>query len=692
MSMKEIILLSLFSIGFLSIIIYIYNRHITGFLPSEVNIEVLCYAAILLCVTSFIGAFKNCVELFRKIKISFYKSRRSILLKLPYPRTKIKQSTDNYVKQYCSNIDPSHEMEIIDALVATKEPLFKNVDKFIFDMPNRKHLIILADSGTGKTSFVINYYFYNLRKSRRNRADLVVVYLGSEEADHLIVDSADKNGKVIILDAFDEDHKAIIDHKARLKEILKMCKNYEKVIITCRSQFFSKAEEMPEKTGELIVGPTRAGENGIYSIKKIYLSPFSKDDVNKYLRKKYHFWEVKKKKKASSIILKIEKLSARPMLLAYMTDDDITKLSDNITYSYQLYYAMIRGWYTREAHWVNEKDLEEFSIRTALNIFFYNEKRGREYITEDEIFKLTKDAKLIIDKYKFGVRSLLNRDAYGNLKFAHRSIYEFFVAHQLMKNHRLPYCNSIWTDQMKEFLIEMYANYWPPIVFYKEFFIKSKTCIKFSQNTEIENSQNHMCIRVSNDEFMYDCDCKIEVIRIFFKEKLAFFEGVPGEYTIDLISTFSKFKEELLRQYSSDIISYLFDDTIAFLNENIKSLHRLKSYKHYDYKRSRYTIAISKTFGEIHDKKSYQPNIFKEVYVNSIYSNYGIVNLLLVLKLKSLSRLGYDVSQNTNDLFTFTIPFYKQFKHHNKKIFPVVKNSKLPYQKEDSVKFVAGNK
>ena len=117
--------------------------------------------------------------------------------------------------------------------------------------------MLLADSGTGKTSFVLNYYSHNARRPKRKRHNLALVPLGSNDADELIQNSVAPEDTVIFLDALDEDVKAIEDHHGRIIELMEMCRNFKRVIVTCRTQFFPKDEEIPVETGIARLGPAR---------------------------------------------------------------------------------------------------------------------------------------------------------------------------------------------------------------------------------------------------------------------------------------------------------------------------------------------------------------------------------------------------------------------------------------------------
>src|SRR5688572_6038722 len=86
-----------------------------------------------------------------------------------YDQATIEQSTRYYIQPKCSNIDPAQEQEIRHALIATREKLFDKVDYFLDRDMSQRHLLILADSGMGKTSFVLNYYVHNQHRSSRKK-------------------------------------------------------------------------------------------------------------------------------------------------------------------------------------------------------------------------------------------------------------------------------------------------------------------------------------------------------------------------------------------------------------------------------------------------------------------------------------------------------------------------------------------
>ena len=216
-----------------------------------------------------------------------------------------------YVRPYCMSVDPTHEAEIRQ-VVSTREDLFEVVERFLEKQSPYRHILLLADSGMGKTSFVINYYAHNLKKGRLLR--LAVVPLAIPGALEEIAKVENKKDTVIFLDALDEDPKAIRDHQARLDELMKACSAFKRVLITCRTQFFASDEEIPKDTGVMIVAARQLGESAIYEFWKLYISPLTDEQIVVFLRKRFPWVMWIKRREALSLINKIPLLTVRPML------------------------------------------------------------------------------------------------------------------------------------------------------------------------------------------------------------------------------------------------------------------------------------------------------------------------------------------------------------------------------------------
>jgi len=369
-----------------------------------------------------------------------------------YSPQQIRNTFRYYIHPDCQSIDPAGAEEPRHIL-ATRQDLFSALDNYLFGPGDARYMILLADSGMGKTSALMNYYARNLR--RWSKHPMALVPLGSTDADKRIAEVTNKRNAVLLLDAFDEDVQAIVDHVERLRNLLRDASEFKAIVITCRTQFFAKDEEIPRETGILRVASRRAGEPAEYAFYKLYLSPFSDEQVRKYLRRRYR-WQRTLRKRAERLAESIPDLSARPMLLAHI--DDLLLKDVRVNTGPELYEEMIKSWIDREKGFVRDGNaLREFSERVAVDLFANREARGSEHIPKAELRVLAEGWGVPLDEWVISGRSLLNRDASGNYKFAHRSIMEYLFAKRALAGD--PSCFTVqWTDQMLALFIQMVAS------------------------------------------------------------------------------------------------------------------------------------------------------------------------------------------------------------------------------------------
>ena len=360
----------------------------------------------------------------------------------------IECSTRYYIPPNCSSVDPAQEAEMRQVEV-TEEKLFEKVDKHLAKHNPHRHLLLLADSGMGKSSFVLNYYARNQRLPERKRQRLAVVPLGIPDAEEYIAKIPDPQNTVLFLDAFDEDTRAIKDHRQRLLDLMHACRHFKRVLLTCRTQFFPKDMEIPRETGIIRVEPRKAGEEAIYEFKKLYIAPLSNSQINAFLRRLYPLGSISKRKRARRLVRKIPSLSVRPMLLTYIPD--LLESGVQFNYAFQLYEVLIEQWLERESRWVEPETLRQFSERLAVDLFINSQRRRSERIPRSELTILAKEWNISLDEWQLSMRSLLNRDAEGNYKFAHRSIMEYLMVKRAVEGD-LNCVGMKWTDLMKAFL------------------------------------------------------------------------------------------------------------------------------------------------------------------------------------------------------------------------------------------------
>ncbi|HET9212578.1 MAG TPA: hypothetical protein VFR03_19395, partial [Thermoanaerobaculia bacterium] len=125
-----------------------------------------------------------------------------------------------------------------------------------------------------------------------------------------------------------------------------------------------------------------------------------------------------------------------------------------ISHAFELYEALIDSWLERESSWVNKAVLQDFSEYLAVDLYVNRARRGAEKMPSSELTTLAASQGIPLHNWQLTGRSLLNRDAAGNYKFAHRSIMEFLFVKRYLAADRSTWV-SPWTDKMSDFLAEI---------------------------------------------------------------------------------------------------------------------------------------------------------------------------------------------------------------------------------------------
>lgn len=374
-----------------------------------------------------------------------------------YSDLTIKAACKFYVETKSQNHPPNYEDEpgfdsgnvfrenLIDFFIKRAFKMEKKIDRFY---------LVLADSGMGKTTFIINLYInYMTSGDLKKRYKMKLFVFGGndilEELKKIKEDEAKQT--ILLLDAFDEDMKfALQSHycespdeqkcfEERLNELAHTMKNFHKVIITSRTQYFPGQEDRPYE-----MRFSHYDQTGFYTLEKIYLSPFDDNEIDEYLNKKYgvlRFWNIRKKKIAKNIIKSSPRLMVRPMLLSYI---DLL-ITGNLIFNnvYEIYETLVEKWLEREAkkRRINEvqrekfkKNLYEYSKLIAVEIYKNRIKTNSLSLTKEEAFYIASNNNIDLSNYEITGQSLLTRDAVGNWKFAHKSIYDFMIAKEIIED------------------------------------------------------------------------------------------------------------------------------------------------------------------------------------------------------------------------------------------------------------------
>lgn len=388
--------------------------------------------------------------------------------------SKEKQARRYYIDTQYQNASPTREEEpgfthkyisrskLIPFLINTGFVEERNSDKFF---------LVLGDSGMGKTTFMINLFFAYHRLFARREFDLKFYRLSNSNTLENIkqIPVHEANNTILLLDALDEDSGIIPKtpeedeeevFRKRIDEIIDAVQNFREVVFTCRTQYFPGQENDPY---ELKV--KRTDERGYYTFKKLYISPFTDGEVRLYLRKKYGWLPLQnysRRKAARETVLKSRNLMVRPMLLNYidyLIEDE--KMYDS---TYSIYETLIEKWLDRESEkrkGIYEKDkfkksLKELSESITRHIYIKYQNFKDLSLSKAEMLEVSKSFNIDLRPEEVTGQSLLTSDGFGNWKFAHKSIFEFFLAKLLLTDSGLlRNYQSVALDMTQHFLEEI---------------------------------------------------------------------------------------------------------------------------------------------------------------------------------------------------------------------------------------------
>lgn len=355
-----------------------------------------------------------------------------------------KESQRQYIEtQFLST--PPHEFDEPNkaTTATTREPMDKFCDRiFKENNPNERVYMVLAGSGMGKTTFMVNVFCRYVKQNMTRKGmnlDIRLLRLDDEKVlDDIKKISEDGSIKpektILLLDALDENRYAsgnFVDFKQKLEDSMEP---FGLVMITCRDQFFDNEKSIPTSTSWVSV----TKDKNLISYNKIYISPFSDEDIKKYLALKYK--NKKKRKQASQIAEKCKVLMARPLLLSYM--DDLLDGNFEFKTIYEIYRVLIDKWLQREVNKIQSEEarseqkkmLYHFSVRIARTIYENWKDTKSMLLSPEQMEDFMTRFNYSKVPYELKRRSLINRNVSGYYKFAHKSFLEFFLAQEYFHN------------------------------------------------------------------------------------------------------------------------------------------------------------------------------------------------------------------------------------------------------------------
>lgn len=404
---------------------------------------------------------------------SYLKSRKLQRIFKGYVQEQIKDHT----KYYITHIGTSEKIKNgkpFNVIRHFKRKVFPHHD-------NQKHFLILGDSGTGKTSLLMNIIVKSTRLLSFKKRYLAMIPISTITDQSKFLELSQKHepeDTILLLDALDEDTMAAENFNTRLKELFEWTRDFRKVIITCRTQFFPSDWDIPDKS----INSYTDGRKLLPFI-QIRLQPFTEKEVKKYLRKRYRLYKVwrymniLKRQAAKKLIFSFPDISSRPLFLSFINDllpndknvlliafrswfisllkaikifpkrfvekvkvqneKAIDKLYSQSLYSTKtkIYKAIVQKWIERETNdqynvpqQKQQVALFRLAMCTALLIYEESKTNNKLSVPRAKVYEYAKENRIELPEIEINSRSLLFRDANGDFIFAHKSILEFFLA------------------------------------------------------------------------------------------------------------------------------------------------------------------------------------------------------------------------------------------------------------------------
>lgn len=301
----------------------------------------------------------------------------------------------------------------------------------------RLRYAILAGSGMGKSIFSASFckdYIEN-KKYKNSQLPYAIraVNLAGKSINDIeeVVKSISEPWKtILVLDSLDENQEANNEYLTFMQKLDTIIDKVKVVIITVRTQFYSKSQEEPK----LGTKNQYAAENSTLKWNIHYISPFTQEEAYEYIKQKYSIGTAKYEK-ACALINKTTAVMGRPLVLSFI--DDLLSIYGEISYV-KIYHEIINKWLKREIYLCpsNERPIDTISNDDVRLLNLYNfTKQIAVVLSQKDGFSMDHDSYegfletlKLETPYSFQSRSLLNRTSRGDIKFAHKSFLEFFIA------------------------------------------------------------------------------------------------------------------------------------------------------------------------------------------------------------------------------------------------------------------------
>lgn len=380
--------------------------------------------------------------------------RLAEVLKPYYDLHEIEQATQNYIPTRYLRLGPGQASH---APAAAQPDESRKLIPFLLERDLSEEVsqvLVMADSGIGKTTFMLNLY-QTCAFDKKYQRPVELFPLRDPETMKLVAALPKREQLTLLLDGFNEDPQAITNYETRLQAIIEQTKGFGQVIITCRTRFFSNELSQP-----IEVYLQQADTEAHRAFVSFYLSTFSEEEVRRYIKKKYSVWNRNKRRRAMEIIDQAPHLMEQPLLLSFA--EDLLDGQRSYRHTYEIYEDLITTWIARAAYPQPPERRERFQqslydLMLDLSMALYHKHHGGEglFLSEGDVLALIERHNLRSEEIRADGRSLFNYYANQGYKFTHNSIMEYFLAQEAYHNPDfMREVSFAGLDQAQRFLLE----------------------------------------------------------------------------------------------------------------------------------------------------------------------------------------------------------------------------------------------
>lgn len=361
----------------------------------------------------------------------------------------ITRSLDGYIPAWFQNSHPYQKQNAKKP--AKKRDLAKAIDLVLENDSGSRYILLLAESGAGKTSFILNYYLRYLTRPQKAPYELRIIPMGLKNAEDLILSSPDPAGKVLILDGFDEEVTAFSNPRRRLAELLEAAGGYRKVIVTCHLNFLPNTGNTRSWKGFELIPADGKNSDKFFELKKLYLAPLALGGVKKIIHRNLPAWKTNTGKQIIGYIKEHSSIGFTPLILTYMTS--VFKEQTALNSRNEIYHAIIETWVHREKSRSEKSALKKLLNLLAVELYTGRTRRFQETISQDDFEKKAETLGIELKRFVKDDRSLVTVRPNGTLAFSHRSFLEYLFVRQILEGNKKCF-NHALSDSMKIFFFE----------------------------------------------------------------------------------------------------------------------------------------------------------------------------------------------------------------------------------------------